>query len=455
MSVSVEVLEGLTRKVNVLVPSEKIESEVSKRLQNMVGRTKIDGFRPGKAPMNLVKQRYSDDVRMDVIRELLQPSLYDALKEQKLTPVASPEIDPGPILANQDFGYAATFEVFPEFDITPLGETDIELVQAEVSDKDVDATIEKLREQHKEWREVTRKVKDGDKLMVDFDLYEGDALVAEQGEARDFEIVLGDGHILPALEKLLIGAEKDKLGEYTVDFPADWHDANFAGKTLTFKLTINQILEGTLPAVDAKLAEKLNVKEGGVKALKKDVKGHMVRALERRLKELNRETIFDAFLKLNTFDLPSSLVNEEIEHLKHDFFHQVFGQEHRDDEKIPDFPRELFEDKAIKRVHLGLLFSAYVKQEELKAEEEQINAMIEKAAESYDDAEEVRQWYRGDEKRMAEIEALVIEEAAAEKLVEKAKVTQKAMDYEAVMNPPQPEEALGEAENIDDTGESA
>ncbi|MDF1646365.1 MAG: trigger factor [Legionellaceae bacterium] len=454
MAVSVEVLEGLERKINILVPSEKIESEVSSRLKNMASRTKMDGFRPGKAPMQLVKQRYSDDVRLDVIRDLLQPSLYDALKEQELTPVASPRIDPGPIEANQDFGYAAIFEVFPQFDIQPLGESDIELIQAEITDSDVDATIEKLREQHKEWKEVSRKAKEGDKLVVDFDLYEGDVLVDGQGEARDFDIILGKGDILPALETALVGAEKDKLGEYTVDFPADWHDANFAGRTLTFKLTVHQIFEGTLPAVDEQLAEKLNVKEGGVKALKEDVKGHMARALQRRVNELNRESIFDAFLKLNAFDLPMSLVDEEIEHLKHDFFHQVFGHEHSEDEKIPDFPRNLFEDRATRRVHLGLLFAEYVKQQNITAGEEQVTAMIEKAAESYDDPDEVRKWYREDAKRMAEIEALVIEEQAADKLVENAKITWKSMDYEAVMNPPQPAEALAEETN-EDTGESA
>jgi trigger factor len=457
MAVSVEVLGGLERKINILVPSEKIETEVSDRLKNMAGRTKMDGFRPGKAPMNLVKQRYSEDVRLDVIRDLLQPTLYEALNEQSLVPVALPRVEPGPIEANKDFGYAAIFEVFPEFEITPLGEGEIELVQSKVSDKDVDATIEKLREQHKDWKDVDRKAKAGDKLIVDFDVYENDVLLPDAGEARDFEIVLGSQNILPMLEDKLIGVEKDKPGEYTVDFPADWHDVAFAGKTLLFKLTVKQIQEGELPAVDAKLAEKLNVKKGGVKALKEDIKGHMERALERRVNELNRESIFDAFLKLNPFDLPMGLIDEEIKHLKHEFFHQVFGEEHHDDEKIPDFPRELFEERAIRRVHLGLLFSEYVKKEEIKAEEESITAMIEKAAESYDDPDEVRKWYRDDSKRMAEIEALVIEEKAAEKLVEQAKVLQNKMDYEAVMNPPEPTPV--EAEDTNDanneTGETA
>lgn len=453
MAVSVEVLEGLERKINVSVPSDKIESEVDSRLKNMATRTKIDGFRPGKAPLSLVKQRYSNDVRVDVIRELLQPTLFDALKAESLTPVATPRIDPGPIEPNQDFAYAAVFEVFPEFEITPLGDEKIEQISAEIKDKDVDATIEKLREQHRTWHDVSRKVKMGDKIKVDFDVFEGDVALGEAGHARDFEIILGDGNILPALEKALVGAEKDKEGEYPVEFPADWHDINFAGKSLVFKLTVRHIQEGKLPEVDAAFAETLNIKEGGVDALKKDIKGHMMRALERRVNEMNREAIFDLFLKKNPFDLPKSLIDEEIKHLQHEFYHQVFGHEHHDDEKIPDFPRELFEERATRRVHLGLLFSEYVKQEEVKADETRVTAMIDKAAEAYDEPEEVRQYYRGDNKRMAEIEALVIEEMAAEKLIESAKVTQKKMDYEAVMNPPR--EASSEDKTNDDKGASA
>ena len=451
MAVSVETLEGLERKVNVPVPTNKIEEEVTSRLKSMAGRAKMDGFRPGKAPLHLVKQRYSDDVRLDVIREMLQPSLYEALKEHELTPVAAPRIEPGPIEVDQDFGYSAFFEVFPEFEIKALGEAKLELIASEVTDADVDATIEKLREQHKEWNDVTRAAADGDKLVIDFDVFEGETELGEQGRGRDFEIVLGAGAVLPELETSLVGAKKDEQSEHTVDFPADWHDAAFAGKTLCFKVTVHRIMEGVLPALDEALAEKFNVTEGGIEALKKDIRSHMERALERRVNELNRQTIFDEFLKINPFDLPAALMDEEIQHLRHEFYHQVFGHEHTEDEKIPDFPRHLFEERATRRVHLGLLFSDYVKQNEIMAEKERVEAMIEKSAESYDDPDEVRAWYHDDQKHMAEIEALVIEEKAAEKLTEKAKITTKAEAYDAVMNPPKADE--GTEQN--DKGESA
>ena len=177
----------------------------------------------------------------------------------------------------------------------------------------------------------------------------------------------------------------------------------------------------------------------------------MERALERRVNELNRQTTFDEFLKLNPFDLPAALMDEEIQHLRHEFYHQVFGHEHSEDEKIPDFPRHLFEERATRRVHLGLLFSDYVKQNEIVADKESVEAMINKSAESYDDPDEVRAWYHNDQKHMAEIEALVIEEKAAEKLTEKAIITTKAVAYDEVMNPPK---ANNEA-NQNDKGESA
>lgn len=468
MAVSVETLKGLERKINVTLPSDKIETEVNERLQKAAGQAKIDGFRPGKAPLHLIKQRFAKDFRVDVIRELLQPSLFDALEEQSLNPVGMPQIEPGPIEANKDFDYSARFEVFPEFEIKLLDESELELVQAEVTEKDVEATLEKLRKQHIEWKDVKRKAKKGDKLIVDFDIYDGEESLGEKGQARDFEIILGEGHIVPALEKALVGGEKDSTDDYLVEFPENWHDKAFSGKKLTFKLTIKNVLAGDLPALDEAFAEKLNVKEGGIEALKKDVMGHMARELERRVNEMNRESIFDAFLKQNPFELPNTLVQEEIKHLKHEFFHQVFGQEHTDDEQIPDFPSEMFEERAKRRVHLGLLFSEYVKKEGIKADKERVEAMIEKSAEAYDSPETVKAWYHEDSKRMAELEALVIEETATEKLIENCKVTHKSMDYDSVINPESKAAASEESEKKpakdakkktesakDDTGESA
>ena len=194
-------------------------------------------------------------------------------------------------------------------------------------------------------------------------------------------------------------------------------------------------MEGVLPELNAEFAEKFNIKDGGVEALKKDIKENMVRELERRVSSMNRGVIFDKLLEKNKFDLPKVLIDQEIEHLKHEMYHQIFGHNHSDNEKIPDFPRELFEDKARHRVQLGLLFAEYVKKHEIIAEKARVDAMIEKMATAYEDPEELRSWYRDSSEHRAEIEALVMEEVVSEKILECAKTTEKKMTYDQVVNP--------------------
>lgn len=202
-------------------------------------------------------------------------------------------------------------------------------------------------------------------------------------------------------------------------------------------------MEGKLPALNDAFAENFNIKEGGIDALKKDIKENMIRELERRVSTMNKERIFDKLMAVNVFDLPISLIDREIEHLKHDMYHRLFGHEHSDNEQIPDFPRTLFEEQAKRRVHLGLLFSEYIKKHEIVADEARVNAMIEKFASAYEAPDELRAWYRGSKERLAEIEAIVMEEMVAEKISEKAKLIEKAMSYDAVMNPKSDSEKKG------------
>ena len=444
MTVSVEALQGLERKVTITVPSNKIEEEVGLRLQNLARKVKLHGFRPGKVPLNVVKQHYSAGVRDEVARELVQSTLYEALKTHDLVPAGSPQIEPEQILPGQDFIYSAKFEVFPQFTINELDKTDVEVISSTVTDSDVDMLLEKLREQNKNWVDVSRKVAMGDKIVVDF---EGsiDGKPFEGGEAHDYELVMGSGKMVDGFESGLVGFEKDKQAEIKVTFPADYGHELLAGKTTTFKVTVKNIKEGTLPELNDAFAEIFNVKTGGIDALKKDIKENMVRELERRLSSMNREKAFDALLAINEFDLPLALVDQEIEHLKHEFYHQVFGHEHSENEKIPDFPRELFEDKAKRRVHLGLLFSEYVKKHEMSVDKTRVDAMIEKLASAYDDPEELRSWYRGEDSRLAEVESLVMEEMVSEKIVEFAHVIQKTLSYNDVMDTAQ--------KNNEETGE--
>ncbi len=443
MQVSVETLNGLERKVTVSVPTEKVEEEVSLRLKNLAHKVKIDGFRPGKVPFDVVKKRYSSSVREEVAREMVQSTLYEALQKNELVPAGYPSVEPEQIEAGKDFKYTAVFEIFPVFEIAELNQATVELAKSDVTDKDVKDMLDKLREQNKEWHDVSRAVKKDDKVTIDFEGFV-DEKAFDGGSAKDHELVIGSGAMIPGFEDGITGGKKDKPFDIKVTFPEDYGHKELAGKEAVFKITIHSIMEGKLPELDDAFAVKFNIKEGGVDALTKDIKANMTRELERRVGVMNREKLFDALMEVNKVDLPISLIDKEIEHLKHDMYHRIFGHEHKDNEQIPDFPRELFEEQAQRRVHLGLLFSEYVKKHNITAEKDKVDAMIEKFASAYESPDELRAWYHNSKEHMAEIEALVMEEVVAEKIAADAKMSYKKMDYDSVMNPKKGTEDKGE-----------
>ncbi|MDR3501345.1 MAG: trigger factor [Legionella sp.] len=443
MQVSVETLNGLERKVTISVPTAKVEEEVSLRLKDLAHKVKVDGFRPGKVPMHIVTSRYSDSVRQEVAREMVQSTLFEALQQNELVPAGYPYIEPEEIEKGKDFKYTATFEVMPVFEVAELNQATVELARSEVTDKDLEEMLDKLREQNKEWHDVSRAVKKGDKVVIDFQGFLNDELF-DGGSAEGHELVIGSGAMIPGFEDGITGGKKDKPFDIKVTFPEDYGHKELAGKEAVFKITVRNILEGKLPELNDAFAEKFNIKEGGVDALKKDIKENMTRELERRVSMMNREKLFDKLMEVNAIDLPLALIDKEIEHLKHDMYHRLFGHEHHENEQIPDFPRELFEEQAKRRVHLGLLFSEYVKKHQIVADKDKVNAMIEKFAGAYENPDELRAWYQSSKEHLAEIEALVMEEVVADKIAADAKIKHKSMDYDSVMNPKKAENTKGE-----------
>ena len=443
MQVSVETLKGLERKVTISVPADKVEEEVSQRLRNLARKAKVDGFRPGKVPMNVVVKRFSDSVRQEVAKDMVQSTLYEALKSNELIPAGSPYIEPEAVEMGKDFKYTAVFEVFPHIEVNELDQAEVEVVNATVKEADVKSMLDKLREQNKDWKEVSRAVAKDDKIVMDFQGFL-DGTLFEGGAAEDYELVIGSGSMIPGFEDGLIGGKIGKEFDIKVNFPKDYGHKELAGKEATFKVTVKKVMEGQLPELNDDFAKKFNIADGGVDALKKDIKQNMERELERRVSSMNREKAFDRLLEKNKFDLPKALIDQEIEHLKHEMYHRVFGHEHSDNEQIPDFPRALFEEQAHRRVHLGLLFSEYVKKHKMDVEPARVEAMIEKFASAYESPDELRAWYKGNKERLAEIEALVMEEMVSEKILEDAKIVKIKMDYDAVMNPKKDNEDKGE-----------
>jgi len=437
MQVSVETLNGLERKLTVVIPAKEVNEQVSSRLNKVAKTAKIDGFRPGKAPLSVVKQKHLGSIYGEVANELIRSTIYDAMQAEKVQAAGFPEIDPQLIEADKDFTYHAVVEVYPEISIVELDKDKVEIVKSEVKDKDMDLMIEKLLEQHKEWTPVERAVADGDQIIFDFEGFV-DGAAFDGGKAENHELVIGEGKMIPGFETGIIGAVIGKEIEIKVTFPKDYGSEELSGKDAIFKINVKEIKEGKKPELsDAFVEEKFNVKEGGVKAFKEDIKANMVRQLEREVSSKNRGSVFDKLAEKNAFDLPKTLVDKEIERMAHELYHRVFGKEHRENEKMPELPREMFEAEAKKRVHLGLLFSEYVEKHKIKVDAQRIDALVDKLAGAYEEPEKLRESYRGNKERMAEIESMVLEEMVAEKLLETAKIIEKTMNYDEVVNPSQ------------------
>lgn len=434
MQVSVETTKGLGRKLTIQVPADRIEKEMTTRIAELAKKVKIDGFRPGKVPVSVVKQRFSKSVQAEVARDLMQSTLYEALQEKDLTPAGTPQVEPGAIDDGKDFEYSATFEVFPEVTIVELDGVEVERVSAEVVDADMDVMLDKLREQHKEWVEVDRASKNGDKINIDFEGFVDDE-VFEGGKATEYDLVLGSGSMIPGFEEGLVNLKAAEEKDLSVTFPEDYNQKDLAGKAAIFKIKLHKVLEGQMPEVNDDFVKKFDEKGKTVEEFKTEIKKNMERELKRQVIQLNKEKVFDAFLEKNTTDLPASLIDREIEHLKKDMVNRVFGGQKADMSKLPDLPRDMFESQASRRVHLGLVFSEYVKTHEMKADPKRVDEWLKEHSESYEKPEEVLNWYRGSKERMAEVEGAVLEEQAIEKMLEKAKIKPVTMGYDEVMNP--------------------
>jgi trigger factor len=384
--------------------------------------------------MQHIISRYSADARNDAANQMIKTTIYDAIQKENLNCAGLPNVTEVLTDEGKDFSYVAVFEVFPEIKPKELEKDKIDQVEAKVSDSDVDATIEKLREQQKDWVAVSRPAAQGDKLEISFEGFLGDKAFPG-GSSDHHELVIGSATMIPGFEEALVGHSKDEDFTIDVTFPADYNHADLAGKAASFKINIQSISEGKLPELNDDFAKLYNVKEGGIDALKEDIKKNMVRELDKRVSAMNREKLFDRLLEVNEFDAPAALVDREIEDLKHEMYHRIYGHEHHDNEKIPNFPREIFEKRATHRVQLGLLLSEYAKKHELKPNKEKVEAKLDQLAEAYENPEELRQWYKKDPSHLQEIEALIIEEMAAEKIAEHATMVSVKKTYDEVMNP--------------------
>ena len=430
MQVSVEELGGLERRLTVQLPAARIEQEIEQRLQDLSRRVKLDGFRPGKVPLKVVKRMYGGQVRQEVLGELMQSSFQEAVSGQNLRPAAGPQISPS-AAAEGDFAYAATFEVLPEFELQGFEGIAVERPVAEVSDADIDSMLETLRKQRTVWTPVERPAQTGDRVTVSF---EGtiDGVAFPGGKGDDVPVVLGAGGMLPDFENGLIGIAAGEAREIAVSFPEGYHAQELAGRTARFALNAGVVAEPSLPPVDEEFAKAFGVEDGSVESLRAALRDNMTRELGQGIKTRVKKQVMDALLAANPIELPKVLVTEEIDRIAQQAGFPAASAGNAEADKIKE---GVFAEEARRRVALGLLISKLVVQEKLTADPARVVEQLTTMASTYQDPNEVMQWYLKNPQAMEGLRALALEDTVVDWVLARASVTEQPSTFDAVMRP--------------------
>lgn len=436
MAVTVETLEKLERKITLNLPVDTIRTEVDARLKKLARTVRMDGFRPGKAPMSVVAQRYGYSVQYEVMNDKVGEAFTAAANEAKLRVAGQPRITEKENAPEGQVSFDAVFEVYPEVKIGDLASAEIEKVNAEVSEAAIQKTVDILRKQRRTFaqRGKDEVAKDGDRVAVDF---EGkiDGEPFQGGKADDFQFLVGEGQMLKEFEDAVRGMKAGESKTFPLAFPADYHGKDVAGKTADFLVTVKKIEAAHLPEVDDALAKSLGVAEGTVEALQADIKKNLEREVKARLIARNKQVVMDALVAKAELDLPNSIVAAELDRMVEGARADLKARGIKDADKAP-IPAELFQSQAERRVRLGLVVAEVVRTSKLEATPEQIKAHVDELAASYERPDEVKRWYFSDNRRMAEVEAVVIENNVTDFVLSKAKVTEKAISFDDLMGQP-------------------
>lgn len=436
MAVTVETLEKLERKITLNLPVDVIKTEVDARLKKLARTVRMDGFRPGKAPMSVVAQRYGFSVQYEVMNDKVGEAFAAAANEAKLRVAGQPRITEKENAPEGQVSFDAVFEVYPEVKIGDLAGAEIEKVNAEVSEAAIQKTVEILRKQRRTFaqRGKDEAAQDGDRVTVDF---EGkiDGEPFQGGKADGFQFLVGEGQMLKEFEDAVRGMKSGESKTFPLAFPADYHGQDVAGKTADFLVTVKKIEAAHLPVVDDALAKSLGVAEGTVAALHADIRKNLEREVKARLVARNKQAVMDTLIAKAELDLPKSIVAAELDRMVEGARADLKARGIKDADKAP-IPTELFTPQAERRVRLGLVVAELVRANKLEATPEQIKAHVDELAASYERPDEVKRWYFSDNRRMAEVEAVVIENNVTEFVLSKAKVTDKAVSFDDLMGQP-------------------
>ena len=433
MAVTVETLEKLERRITLTLSADTIKNEVETRLKRLAKTVKADGFRPGKVPMSVVAQRYGYSVQYEVMNDKVGEAFSKAANEAQLRVAGAPRISEKEGAPEGELAFDATFEVYPEVKIGDLAATEIDRVSTEVTDAAIDKTLDILRKQRRTFaqRAASEGAVDDDRVTIDF---EGkiDGVPFDGGKAEAFQFILGEGRMLEAFEKAVRGMKTGESKTFPLQFPEDYQGKEVAGKEADFLVTLTKIEAQHLPEVDEAFAQSLGIKDPTLEGLRADIRKNLEREVKNRLIARNKSAVMEALIKVADLDLPKALVQNETDRMIEGARADLKQRGIKDADKAP-IPAEIFHEQAERRVRLGLVVAELVRTNQLQAKGEQIGAHIEEMALSYEKPEEVRRWYFGDRQRLAEVEALVVENNVTEFVLSKAKVSDKQLPFDELM----------------------
>ncbi|MDQ3060219.1 MAG: trigger factor [Pseudomonadota bacterium] len=433
MAVTVENLEKLERKMTLTLPLNTIQSEVDSRLKKLARTVKMDGFRPGKVPMSVVAQRYAYSVHYEVMNDKVGEAFAVAANEAKLRVAGQPRISEKDGAPEGELAFDAIFEVYPDVKIGDLATAEVEKISAEVNDAAIDKTLDILRKQRRTFaqRAADAPAQDGDRVTIDFEgKIDGETFAG--GKAEAFQFLVGEGQMLKEFEDAVRGMKAGESKTFPLSFPADYHGKDVAGKQADFLVTVKKIEAANLPEVDDAFAKSLGIADATVEGLRSDIKKNLEREVKFRLLARNKTAVMDALVASAELDLPNASVQAELARLIENARADLKQRGMKDADKAP-IPEDIFRPQAEKRVRLGLVVAELVRSNELQAKPEQLKAHIEELAASYEKPEEVVRWYLGDSQRLAEVEAVVIENNVTDFVLAKAKVSEKAVSFDELM----------------------
>ncbi|AUF97170.1 trigger factor [Pseudomonas sp. 02C 26] len=431
MQVSVENTSALERRMTIAVPAERVETEVNKRLQQTARRAKVAGFRPGKVPMSVIRQRYEEAARQEAFGDLVQSSFYEAVVEQKLNPAGAPAVEPKSFEKGKDLEFVAIFEVFPEFSVAGFDSINVERLSAEVADADLDNMLEVLRKQNTRFETVERAAQIDDQVNIDF-VGKVDGEEFAGGSAKGTQLVLGSGRMIPGFEDGLVGAKAGEERVVNVTFPEDYQNLDLAGKAAEFTITVNSVSAPQLPELNEEFFAQFGIKETTLEGFRTEVRKNMERELRQAIKTKVKNQVMDGLLAANPIEVPKALLENEVNRLRVQAVQQFGGNI-----KPEQLPAELFEEQAKRRVVLGLIVAEVVKQFDLKPDEGKVREMIEEMASAYQEPEQVISWYYKNDQQLNEVRSVVLEEQVVDTVLQKATVTDKSVSYEEAVKPAQ------------------